>query len=62
LLSIEKGFDHSQIELLCRHNTKNTLWKERNLFFGGTHAVMEHQGKFSGIGDPRRGGSAITIE
>jgi gamma-glutamyltranspeptidase/glutathione hydrolase len=62
LLSIEKGFDHSQIELLCRHYTKNTLWKERNLFFGGTHAVMEQQGKFSGIGDPRRGGSAITIE
>jgi len=62
LLSIEKGFDHSQIELLCRHYKNNARWKERNLFFGGTHSVMEHQGRFSGIGDPRRGGTAIIID
>ena len=34
-------------------------WNERNLFFGGVHAVARDPatGELSGGGDPRRGGA-----
>jgi len=35
-----------------------TQWKERNMFFGGVHAVgMDAAGNLHGSGDPRRGGA-----
>ena len=34
-----------------------------SLYFGGVHAVVrEPNGELEGIGDPRRGGAAITVE
>jgi len=34
-------------------------WEDRNLFFGGVHAVVRDPstGELSGGGDPRRGGA-----
>lgn len=35
----------------------------RSLYFGGVHAVArEPDGTLAGVGDPRRGGAAITVE
>ena len=38
-------------------------FRERNLFFGGCQAVERHQstGRFSGGGDPRRGGAVVAV-
>lgn len=38
------------------------LWSEKNMFFGGVHAVgTDGQGTFSGIGDSRREGAAVIV-
>jgi gamma-glutamyltranspeptidase/glutathione hydrolase len=38
-------------------------FRELNLFFGGAQAVVrDRQGRFSGGGDPRRGGAAIVVD
>jgi gamma-glutamyltranspeptidase/glutathione hydrolase len=38
-------------------------FRERNLFFGGVQAVeRDPQGGFWGGGDPRRGGTSVTVE
>jgi gamma-glutamyltranspeptidase/glutathione hydrolase len=37
-------------------------FRERNLFFGGAQAAArEGDGRFSGGGDPRRGGAAVVV-
>lgn len=39
------------------------IWPEKNMFFGGVHAVStDGQGAFSGIGDSRREGAAVIVE
>jgi gamma-glutamyltranspeptidase / glutathione hydrolase len=38
-------------------------FRDRNLFFGGAQAAaLDAAGRFSGGGDPRRGGAAIVVE
>lgn len=38
-------------------------WPERNMFFGGVHAVsVDADGTFHGVGDKRRDGVAIVVE
>ncbi|MEL7528428.1 MAG: gamma-glutamyltransferase [Pseudomonadota bacterium] len=38
------------------------VWPEKNMFFGGVHAVStDGQGAFSGIGDDRREGAAVIV-
>nr|WP_319386236.1 gamma-glutamyltransferase [uncultured Roseibium sp.] len=38
------------------------LWPEKNMFFGGVHAVStDRRGTFSGIGDSRREGAAVIV-
>ena len=61
LLSIEPGFDHSQLQPLLRVFKDHHLWEQNNLFFGGVHAVAEHRGGFTGAGDSRRDGVAIVL-
>jgi len=34
-----------------------TIFRRRNMFFGGVHCVARLQGQLTGFGDPRRGGS-----
>ena len=37
-------------------------WSERNLFFGGVHAVRQGaDGGFDAAGDARRGGTAVVL-
>jgi len=61
LLSIEGGFDNNEIMKLIRDYPEHKIWQERNLFFGGTHAVMRRADHFDGAGDVRRGGIANTV-
>jgi len=61
LLNIEYGFRADELRKLTHlyHNRK--LWKARNLFFGGAHAVSAGPGGFSGAGDVRRGGVSVLV-
>lgn len=41
--------------------TQTTLWKDKNMFFGGVNAVVdEGNGLFEGVGDMRRDGVAFS--
>jgi gamma-glutamyltranspeptidase/glutathione hydrolase len=62
LLSIESGFEPYALQPLCLQFGNHKLWQQKNLFFGGVHAVTEHHGEFDGAGDQRRGGVAKVIE
>lgn len=60
-LEIEGGFEPSVIEALGARWPQHGAWPDRNLFFGGCHAVAQEPGGFSGAGDPRRGGVAAVV-
>jgi len=60
-LEIEGGFGPEVIEALGARWPQHCAWPERNLFFGGCHAVAHAPEGFSGAGDPRRGGVAATL-
>ncbi len=59
-LSVEGGFNQVEIQQLIKGFPSHKVWENRNLFFGGTHSICHGAGEFSGVGDPRRGGYAIT--
>jgi gamma-glutamyltranspeptidase/glutathione hydrolase len=61
IINAEADFGDNQIDVLLEHYPQCKIWPERNLFFGGTHAVMQQNGIFSGVGDPRRGGVAKIV-
>jgi gamma-glutamyltranspeptidase/glutathione hydrolase len=57
MLSIEDGFPEDTNAALISASPRHHLWPDKNLFFGGVHAVsIQHGGIFDGAGDPRRGG------
>ncbi|MBT4463657.1 MAG: Gamma-glutamyltranspeptidase, partial [Rhodospirillaceae bacterium] len=63
LLSIEDGFPDESIATLGAQFPDNKVWSERNLFFGGVHAVRydEKTRALEGFGDSRRGGVSIKV-
>jgi len=63
LLSIEDGFAEAEVAALAERFPSVETWDERNLFFGGVHAVLfdPAAGRFEGAGDPRRGGVSMTV-
>ncbi|WP_339138364.1 MAG: gamma-glutamyltransferase [Candidatus Electrothrix sp. GW3-4] len=58
VLQIEPGIDAQAIAAVQKQVPIN-LWDDRNVYFGGVHAVMPGVG---GVGDPRRGGSVAVVE
>lgn len=56
-LQIEPGFSSKALEALMAEVDVN-VWKERNVYFGGVHTVVPG---VVGIGDPRRGGTAMVV-
>ena len=55
----EPGVDTAGLEAEGRTVAR---FRERNLFFGGAQAaVRAPDGRYSGGGDPRRGGAAIVV-
>jgi gamma-glutamyltranspeptidase/glutathione hydrolase len=59
VLNVEGGFDPEEVRKLVEHYADHSVWEARNLFFGGTHAVMQEGANLAGVGDPRRGGVAV---
>ena len=56
----EPGIDTASLERAGRAIGR---FRELNLFFGGAQAVVrDRQGRFSGGGDPRRGGAAMVVD
>ena len=56
----EPGIDVAALEAAGRSVSP---FRDRNLFFGGAQAAaLDPAGRFSGGGDPRRGGAAIVVE
>ena len=56
----EPGID---VDALEREGWRVNRFRERNLFFGGAQAAQrDPAGRFSGGGDPRRGGAAVVVE
>jgi gamma-glutamyltranspeptidase/glutathione hydrolase len=59
----EPGIDERALEELRRRGWTVRTFAERNLYFGGVQAVARTaEGKLSGGGDPRRGGTAAVVE
>jgi gamma-glutamyltranspeptidase/glutathione hydrolase len=62
LLSMEPGIDDSIADSIRNEFPKQQHWKNKNLFFGGTHCVMiESNGDYIGMGDERRGGATLAL-
>ncbi len=55
----EPGVDEAELRRLSERGYEVVRWPERNLFFGGVHAVARDRadGALHGGGDPRRGGA-----
>ena len=60
-LNSEGGMDAPARAELEAHCENVACWPERNLFFGGVHAVARSESGFTCYGDPRRGGVAVTV-
>jgi gamma-glutamyltranspeptidase/glutathione hydrolase len=61
-VELENGIPAGIAEKLSQAGHQASLWKEKNLFFGGVQAVVRNPktGELSGGGDPRRGGVAAV--
>jgi gamma-glutamyltranspeptidase/glutathione hydrolase len=61
-LSLEPGFDETDIERLSRLFPDLHRWQQQNLFFGGVHVASRRpNGEMSGAGDARRGGASLVV-
>lgn len=60
-LEIEGGFAEDVVEALRGAWPEHCVWPDRNMFFGGAHAVESGPQGVSGAGDPRRGGVAVVL-
>src|SRR5215210_3020364 len=58
-VQVEPGIGDEGLDLLAQRGYQLVHWQERNLFFGGVHAVSRNPetGELRGGGDPRRGGA-----
>ena len=61
-MQAEPGVDEAALERLAAGGYEVVRWPERNLFFGGVHAVARDPatGELRGAGDPRRGGAVAV--
>lgn len=61
-LQLEAGFDPVIAQQFAQAGYQVNLWPEKNMFFGGTHAVACLDGqRWEAVGDPRRGGSTQSV-
>ncbi|NNG04130.1 MAG: gamma-glutamyltransferase [Inquilinus sp.] len=61
-LNVEAGLSAAALDAAVAEAEDHKVWPERNLFFGGVHAVRAPtEGAASAAGDPRRGGAAIIV-
>ena len=60
-LSLESGFSPDTIAALEDAFDDVEHWGRTNLFFGGVHVAGVRDGKFTAVGDARRGGCGIVV-
>ena len=63
-IQAEPGVDEAGARAArARAATRCVRWRERNVFFGGVHAVSRDPatGQLRGAGDPRRGGAVAVV-
>jgi gamma-glutamyltranspeptidase/glutathione hydrolase len=62
-LDIEPGFRQEEIDkITLPANFSKFRWSEKNMYFGGVHAVFEDKrGNLDGAGDNRRAGHVIKV-
>jgi gamma-glutamyltranspeptidase/glutathione hydrolase len=63
-VEIENGVPKNVAQKMAESGHSLSIWKEKNLFFGGVQAVTRDikTGELKGAGDPRRGGVAVVAE
>jgi gamma-glutamyltranspeptidase/glutathione hydrolase len=63
LIQSEPGIDELALEALQKSGIPVAQWDRKNLFFGGCQAVGRDvgNGQLAGAGDPRRGGTALSV-
>jgi gamma-glutamyltranspeptidase/glutathione hydrolase len=63
-VEIENGIPKKVTESMAKSGYGLSIWKEKNLFFGGVQAVTRDpkSGELKGAGDPRRGGVAVIAK
>jgi gamma-glutamyltranspeptidase/glutathione hydrolase len=61
-IQAEPGVDEEDLRRLEQRGYEVVRWSDRNVFFGGVHAVARDPmtGKLSGAGDKRRGGAVAV--
>ncbi len=63
VIQLEGGNDSKVADQLVGAGYEINLWPDRNLFFGGTHAIaLEGGTTWVAVGDPRRGGAVAILE
>jgi gamma-glutamyltranspeptidase/glutathione hydrolase len=60
-LNLEAGYDEAAQAQLQEQFEQLKHWPDRNLYFGGVHAVAHGPDGFDCYGDPRRGGVAVSV-
>lgn len=61
-LDVEAGLSDAAMAAALTECAGHKVWPDRNLFFGGVHAVHAPAGgEQTGVGDSRRGGVAIVV-
>jgi gamma-glutamyltranspeptidase/glutathione hydrolase len=62
-LDIEPGFSEEEVSKLSLPPGVDLFhWREKNMYFGGVHAVFkDNKGQLEGAGDRRRAGQAIKV-
>ena len=57
--NLEPGLGDSQRQTINFSDNKLVLWQQKNMYFGGAHAVLVNlRGQFEGAGDRRRNGDS----
>jgi gamma-glutamyltranspeptidase/glutathione hydrolase len=61
-VQLERGIPVDAAKKLAEAGHQVSIWKDKNLFFGGVQAVERNPetGELTGAGDPRRGGVAVV--
>jgi gamma-glutamyltranspeptidase/glutathione hydrolase len=61
-LQLEPGLPDDVVAALAAEQPVR-LWKQRDMYFGGTHAVTRHpDGRVEAVADLRRGGAAYVVD
>ncbi len=61
VLQLEGGVSPAVVDQLEAAGYAVNRWPDRNMFFGGAHAVARDEGRWVAAGDRRRGGSIVTV-